>query len=147
MANSRATGRSIKRVAGAVSARLAHVGIAVSDLSAHARFYRDVLRLEPVQVDDMDGARIEAFAAGDTLVELLEPESDDSPVGRFLAKRGVGIHHLCFAVADLDEALKRCREAAIRLIDETPRVGAEGKRIAFLHPSSTGGILIELSES
>jgi methylmalonyl-CoA/ethylmalonyl-CoA epimerase len=100
-----------------------------------------------VQVDDMDGARIGAFAAGETLVELLEPESEDSPVGRFLAKRGVGIHHLCFAVTDLDAALQRCRAAGIRLIDETPRIGAEGKRIAFLHPGSTGGILIELSES
>lgn len=145
MTTSRDHARSIKRADGAVSARLAHVGVAVRELSEQSKFYRDVLGLDPVAVNDMDGARIDAFAAGDTLVELLEPESENSPIGRFLAKRGVGIHHLCFAVPDLDAALDRCRAAGIRLIDETPRIGAEGKRIAFLHPSSTGGILIELS--
>ena len=138
---------SRRRADGRSGARLAHVGIAVRELSKQSRFYRDVLGLDPVVVNDMDGARIDAFAAGNTLVELLEPESDDSPIGRFLAKRGVGIHHLCFAVTDLDATLQRCRAAGVRLIDETPRIGAEGKRIAFLHPSSTGGILIELSES
>jgi methylmalonyl-CoA/ethylmalonyl-CoA epimerase len=110
------------------------------------KFYREVLGLSAVEVEDMDGARIEAFAAGEALIELLEPESENSPVGRFLAKRGAGIHHLCFSVIDLDRVLERCRIAGIRLIDEKPRVGAEGKRIAFLHPSSTAGILIELTE-
>lgn len=147
MATSSDDPRPINRADGAASARLAHVGVAVRDLSEQSRFYREVLGLDPVIVSDMDGARIRAFAAGDTLVELLEPESDDSPVGRFLAKRGVGIHHLCFAVTDLDATLERCRAAGIRLVDDRPRMGAEGKRIAFLHPSSTGGILVELSES
>ena len=86
------------------------------------------------------------FAAGDALIELLEPATDDSPIGRFVAKRGGGLHHVCFAVPDLDAALARCREFGIRLIDETPRTGAEGKRIAFLHPSSTSGVMMEMTE-
>jgi methylmalonyl-CoA/ethylmalonyl-CoA epimerase len=138
--------RQSRATAGSATARLAHVGIAVPQLSEAVKFYREVLGLSAVEVEDMDGARIEAFAAGEALIELLEPESANSPVGRFLAKRGAGIHHLCFSVIDLDRALERCRIAGIRLIDEKPRVGAEGKRIAFLHPSSTAGILIELTE-
>jgi methylmalonyl-CoA/ethylmalonyl-CoA epimerase len=126
--------------------RIAHVGIALDSITALAPFLRDVLGLEEAEVSDSDGARIAAFAAGGSLVELLEAERPDSPIGRFIARRGPGIHHLCFAVDDLDGALARCREAGIRLIDETPRIGAEGKAIAFLHPGSTGGILVELTE-
>jgi methylmalonyl-CoA/ethylmalonyl-CoA epimerase len=127
-------------------ARIAHIGIAVRALDESVSFYRDVLGLPHVPLDDSDGARIAGLAAGDSLVELLEPEVDDSPIGKFIAKRGPGIHHVCFAVNDLDGTLDRCRAAGIRLIDERPRVGAEGKRIAFVHPSATGGVLIELSE-
>jgi methylmalonyl-CoA/ethylmalonyl-CoA epimerase len=102
--------------------------------------------MDGLSLDDADGARIAGFSAGESLVELLEPAVDDSPIGKFIAKRGPGIHHLCFAVDDLSAALERCRAAGIRLIDEKPRIGAEGKPIAFLHPSSTGGVLIELTE-
>ena len=102
--------------------------------------------LASVPLDDADGAGIAGLSAGDALVELLEPHRPDSPIAKFLDQRGPGIHHLCFAVPDLDAALARCRTAGLRLIDETPRVGAEGKRIAFLHPSGTDGVLIELSE-
>ena len=109
-------------------------------------FFREVLGLPEVHLDDADGARIVGFNAGESLVELLEAEDDDSPIGRYLAKRGPGIHHICFSVDDLDATLERCRKAGLRLIDEKPRVGAEGKRIAFLHPRSTGGVLIELSD-
>jgi methylmalonyl-CoA/ethylmalonyl-CoA epimerase len=126
--------------------RIAHVGIAVRGLSELVPFYRDILGMPETPLDDADGARIVGFAAGESLVELLEAESAESPIGRFLAKRGPGIHHVCFSVDDLDGALDRCRAAGIRLIDETPRVGAEGKRIAFLHPSATGGVLVELTE-
>ena len=125
---------------------IAHIGIAVRGLAEGISFYRDVLGMSEVPLADSDGARIAGFAAGDALVELLEPATDDSPIGRFVAKRGGGLHHVCFAVADLDAALARCREFGIRLIDETPRPGAEGKRIAFLHPSSTSGVLVELTE-
>jgi methylmalonyl-CoA/ethylmalonyl-CoA epimerase len=125
---------------------IAHIGIAVRGLDASVSFYRDVLGMAQVPLADSDGANIVGFAAGDSLVELLEPASDDSPVGKFVAKRGGGLHHVCFAVPDLDGALARCRELGIRLIDEAPRMGAEGKRIAFLHPSSTSGVLVELTE-
>jgi methylmalonyl-CoA/ethylmalonyl-CoA epimerase len=126
--------------------RLAHIGIAVRSLDEILPFYRDILGLPDVPLDDADGARIAGMSAGEPLVELLEAESPDSPIGRFVAKRGPGIHHICFAVDDLDAALARCRTAGVRLIDEVPRIGAEKKRIAFLHPASTAGVLIELSE-
>jgi methylmalonyl-CoA/ethylmalonyl-CoA epimerase len=122
------------------------VGIAVRALDEILPFYRDVLGLPEVPLDDADGARIAGLAAGDSLVELLEAESPESPIGKFVARRGAGIHHICFAVDDLDAALDRCRAAGVRLIDDTPRLGAEGKRIAFLHPSATAGVLVELSE-
>ena len=95
---------------------------------------------------DSDGAKIVALEAGGTLVELLEPDSPGSPIHKFIERRGPGIHHMCLSVSDLNAALESCKAAGIQLIDETPRIGAEGKRIAFLHPKSTGGILIELSE-
>lgn len=126
--------------------RIAHIGIAVESLAGIVPFYRDVLGMPEVPLDDADGARIAGLAAGESLVELLEPAEAGSPIGKFVAKRGPGIHHVCFAVDDLDAALARCRTAGIRLIDEVPRVGAEGKRIAFLHPSATAGVLVELSE-
>lgn len=127
-------------------ARIAHIGIAVQSVDALLPFYRDVLGMDVVPLDDADGARIAGLAAGEALVELLEPAIEDSPIGKFIAKRGPGIHHVCFVVDDLEGALERCRTAGIRLIDDRPRVGAEGKHIAFLHPSSTGGVLIELTE-
>jgi methylmalonyl-CoA/ethylmalonyl-CoA epimerase len=126
--------------------RIAHIGIAVNGLDEGVSFYRDILGLGEVPLDDADGARIVGLAAGPSLVELLEPDRPDSPIAKFIAKRGPGIHHVCFAVDDLDATLERCRAAGIRLIDQTPRTGAEGKRIAFLHPSATSGALVELTE-
>lgn len=126
--------------------RIAHIGVAVRSLEEIVPFYRDVLGMPEIPLDDADGARIAGLVAGESLVELLEAESPDSPIGKFVAKRGPGIHHICFNVDDLDGTLERCRNKGIRLIDETPRVGAEGKRIAFLHPSATAGVLVELSE-
>lgn len=128
-------------------ARIAHIGIAVRAVDELIPFYRDVLGMKVVPLDDADGARIAGLQAGDALVELLEPEVVESPIGKFIAKRGPGIHHVCFVVDDLAGTLDRCRAAGIRLIDERPRLGAEGKHIAFLHPSSTGGVLIELQEA
>ncbi len=126
--------------------RIAHIGLAVSALDQILPFYRDVLGMTDVPLDDADGARIAGLQAGESLVELLEARTPDSPVGKFLAKRGPGIHHICFAVDDIDATLAKCKAAGVRVIDETPRLGAEGKRIAFLHPASTAGVLIELSE-
>ena len=125
---------------------IAHVGIALRGLAEGVSFYRDILGMPEVPLSDSDGARIIGLAAGDSLVELLEAETPDSPIGKFVAKRGPGIHHICFAVDDLDAALQRCRDAGLRVIDETPRPGAEGKRVAFLHPSATAGVLVELTE-
>lgn len=129
------------------TARIAHIGIAVRTLDESLPFYRDILELSEVPLDDADGARIAGLAAGDSLIELLEPAEPDSPIGKFIAKRGPGIHHVCFAVDDLDGTLARCKAAGIRLIDEKPRMGAEGKRIAFIHPSATSGVLVELTEA
>ena len=126
--------------------RIAHIGIAVHALDELLPFYRDVLGLPEVPLDDADGARIAGLAAGESLVELLESAQPESPIGKYVAKRGPGIHHVCFAVDDLDGTLARCKSAGLRLIDDVPRLGAEGKRIAFLHPSATGGVLVELTE-
>jgi len=126
--------------------RVSHVGIAVEALADTLPFFRDVLGLRETPLDDADGASIVGLSAGEPLVELLEAANEESPIARFIARRGPGIHHICFSVDNLDEMLERCRRAGVRLIDEKPRVGAEGKRIAFLHPKSTGGVLVELSE-
>src|SRR5688572_13068842 len=126
--------------------RIAHIGIAVDALDRILPFYRDILGLPEVPLDDADGARIAGLRAGDSLVELLEADSPESPIGKFVAKRGPGIHLICFAVDDLRATLDRCRQSGIRLIDDVPRIGAEGKLIAFLHPSSTAGVLVELTE-
>ena len=126
--------------------RVSHIGIAVRAIAESLPLFRDVLGLSEVSLDDSDGARIVGFNAGETLVELLEAGDPTSPIARFVAKRGPGIHHICFSVDDLDATLERCRAAGIQLIDEKPRIGAEGKRIAFLHPKSTGGVLVELSD-
>lgn len=126
--------------------RIAHVGLAVTALDQILPFYRDVLGMPEVPLDDADGARIAGVAAGESLVELLEAQTPNSPIGKFVARRGPGIHHICFSVDDLDGTLARCTALGIRLIDQVPRLGAEGKRIAFIHPSSTAGVLVELSE-
>jgi methylmalonyl-CoA/ethylmalonyl-CoA epimerase len=127
-------------------ARIAHIGIAVRAIDEMLPFYRDLLGLDDHPLEDSDGAHIAGLSASGSLVELLEPNTADSPISRFIDRRGPGIHHICFAVPDLDDTLARCRAKGIKLIDDTPRMGAEGKRIAFLHPASTGGVLIELTE-
>ena len=126
--------------------RISHIGIAVRQIIDSLPFYKEVLGLESVPLDDSDGARIAGLAAGDSLVELLEPEQADSPIAKFIAKRGPGIHHICFSVDDLAGTLARCRAKGLRLIDDTPRRGADGSLIAFLHPESTGGVLVELTQ-
>ena len=126
--------------------RVAHIGIAVASIDAALGFYRDVLGLEPEDPETADGATIVRLPLGDVQVELLEPHDPDGPVAKFLAKRGPGIHHVCYRVPDLDRALERCRAAGYRLIDEVPRRGAGGRRIAFVHPKTTAGILVELTE-
>ena len=126
--------------------RIAHIGVAVASIADALAFYRDVLGLAPHPPEQADGATIVSLDFGGTEVELLEPRSPDSPVAKFLATRGPGIHHVCYRVPDLDAALAACRRAGYRLVDEVPRTGAGGRRIAFVHPKSTAGILLELTE-
>jgi methylmalonyl-CoA/ethylmalonyl-CoA epimerase len=127
-------------------ATVAHVGVAVRSIADALGFYRDVLGGAASPPEQSDGATIVSVAYGATQVELLEPAGPDGPIARFLARRGPGIHHVCLRVPDLEGALARCRAAGCRLIDEVPRPGAHGRRVAFLHPSSTAGILVELSD-
>jgi methylmalonyl-CoA/ethylmalonyl-CoA epimerase len=128
------------------TAALAHVGVAVRDLDEAVRFYRDVLGVAPHPPQQADGATIVGLSLGGSDVELLTATDAESPIGKFLATRGPGIHHLCFRVPDIEQALERCRAAGYRLIDEVPRPGADGRRVAFLHPKATAGILLELTD-
>jgi methylmalonyl-CoA/ethylmalonyl-CoA epimerase len=126
--------------------RLSHVGIAVRDLDEALGFYRTVLGVEPHPTEQADGATIVPIPVGDTVVELLSSNQPGTPIARYLERHGPGIHHLCYQVGNLDAALDTCTRAGYRLIDEAPRRGAGGRRIAFLHPKSTSGVLIELTE-
>lgn len=125
---------------------IAHIGVAVPSVDAALAFYRDVLGVPSHGPEEADGARIVHLHFGESDVELLEPVVADSPIAKFLAKRGPGIHHVCYRVPDLDAALAACRDRGYTLIDQTPRIGAGGCRIAFVHPKATDGILIELTE-
>jgi methylmalonyl-CoA/ethylmalonyl-CoA epimerase len=126
--------------------RIAHVGVAVPDIESALAFYRDVLGLVPGHPETADGATIVSLNLGESEVELLSPSTPDGPIAKFLAKRGPGLHHICYRVPDLDQALAACRAAGYILLDAVPRVGAGGRRIAFVHPKSTAGILLELTE-
>jgi len=126
--------------------RLAHVGVAVRSLEEAIGFYRDVLGLVPGPSQTADGATLVVVPAGGVDVELLASADPGTPIGKFLARHGPGIHHLCYHVPDLEQALARCRAAGYRLIDAAPRPGADGRRVAFLHPKATAGILLELTD-
>ena len=125
-----------------------HIGIAVPNLEEALQTYRDVLGLELEEFETVEEqkVRVAKLKGGPDTIELLEPTEPDSPIGKFLEKRGGGIHHICLAVDDIDATLTRFKEKGLRLIDETPKIGAGGCRIAFVHPKSSGGVLIELSE-
>ncbi len=127
-------------------AQVAHIGIAVRSIAGALGFYRDILGVDSHSRETADGTTIAALALGDVQIELLEPRDPAGPVSKFLARRGPGIHHVCYRVPDLDRALEQCRAAGYRLIDEVPRRGAGGRRIAFVHPEATAGILLELTE-
>lgn len=130
---------------------LDHIGIAVADLEASLAFVRDALGLEIEPPEEVASQRVRVrFAAmngaSTARLELLESTSDDSPIGKFLAKRGPGLHHVALRVDDIRAALAELKAKGIRLIDETPRPGAEGALVAFIHPASTHGVLVELTE-
>jgi LAO/AO transport system kinase len=129
--------------------KINHLGVAVATLDEALKFWRDGLGLElhEVEVVAEQGVRTAMLPLGESRIELLEATSDDTPVGKFLAKRGAGIHHVCIEVADLAARLAHLKAQGIRLIDEQPRRGAGGMLVAFIHPASTGGVLVELVES
>jgi methylmalonyl-CoA epimerase len=125
-----------------------HVGIAVSDLKGRLPFWSEVLdlRVAGIETVDSEGVKVAFLPAGDARIELLEPTRTDSPVARFLEKRGEGIHHVTFRVAAIAPVLERLRARGAPMLDLVPRAGAEGSRVAFLHPKATGGVLVELVE-
>ena len=129
--------------------RIHHVGIAVTDMDESIRLYTTRLGAELVQrtVSENEGLEAAFIRAGDNEVELLRPTREESPVGKFIARRGPGLHHVAFAVADIDRALADARAAGLELIDQEPRLGLHGVRIAFLHPKTMGGVLTELVEA
>jgi len=131
-----------------VKATLDHIGIAVRDLGQALAFYRDALGLEVEPPEEVPSQRVRAHVVpvGEATIELLEPTSPDSPIARFIEKRGPGLHHVTLRVDDLRVVLDRLKERGIRLIDEQPRPGAEGALIAFVHPASTHGVLVELKQ-
>jgi len=128
--------------------RLDHIAIAVNNLEEALKFYRDQLGLECIETEVVEdqGVRVAKLDLGNTHIELLEPLSEDSPVGKFLKHHGPGLHHLCVGTGDIIEKLAKFKQAGSRLIDEQPRRGASGAQIAFIHPKSTGGVLLELSQ-
>jgi methylmalonyl-CoA epimerase len=128
--------------------KIDHVGIAVASLAEAVPLYEALLGAPCEHVEEVADQKVRTafFSVGESHFELLEPTSDDSPIAAFLAKGRRGIHHLCVEVDDLDAALAEYRAQGVRLIDEKPRIGAHGRRIAFVHPQSTGGVLLELSE-
>ena len=131
-----------------MKATLDHIGIAVGDLSQALAFYRDALGLEVEPPEEVASQRVRAHfvPVGEATLELLEPTAPDSPIAKFVEKRGPGVHHITLRVDDIREALARLKARGIRLIDESPRAGAEGALIAFVHPASTHGVLVELKQ-
>ena len=122
-----------------------HIGIAVNNLEESISYYESVLGLECYAIEEVADQKVRTafFKVGDTKIELLESTDPEGPIGKFIEKKGPGIHHLAFAMDNVGESLKHAKEQGIRLIDEQPRKGAEGLKIGFLHPKSTQGVLTE----
>ena len=122
-----------------------HIGIAVNNLEESIKYYEDILGLKCYAIEEVTDQKVKTafFMVGQTKIELLEGTSEESPVSKFISKKGPGVHHLAFAMDDVAQALNNAEEKGIKLIDKKPRGGAEGLRIGFLHPKSTGGVLTE----
>ena len=125
-----------------------HLGIAVKNLQESIKYYENVLGLSCYNIEEVADQKVKTafFKVGQTKIELLESTAPDGPIGKFIEKKGEGIHHIAFAVDKIEAAIKEADEKGIQLIDHTPRLGAEGLSIAFLHPKSTGGVLTEFCE-
>ncbi len=126
-----------------------HIGIAVKNLEESIRFYEDVLGLECYAIEEVKDQKVKTafFMLGQTKIELLESTDPEGPIGKFIEKKGQGVHHLAFAVEGIEKSLEKMQEKGVQLIDKTPRKGAEGLDIAFLHPKSTNGVLMEFCEN
>lgn len=126
--------------------KINHLGIATKGIEEALKFWEDALGLENVHTETVEDqkVRVAMLPVGETRIELLEPTSEDSPISNFLQKRGGGIHHIAVEVEDIKAALAKLKRAGARLIDEKPRIGAEGCLVAFVHPASSGGVLLEL---
>lgn len=125
-----------------------HIGIAVSNLEESIKFYEEVLGFKCYAIEEVKDQKVKTafFMVGQTKIELLESTDSEGPIGKFIEKRGEGVHHIAYAVEGLEDALVHMESKGVRLIDQQPRKGAEGLQIAFLHPKSTGGVLTELCE-
>jgi len=128
--------------------KIDHIAIAVRDIDDAARFYTDILGLDlsGVEVVAEQKTRVGFLKIGDTNIELVQPVSDDSPLVKFLETRGPGIHHICLEVEDIEKAIEELMGRGARMIDDKPRPGAHNTKVAFIHPKSSGGVLIELNE-
>jgi len=129
--------------------KIDHIGVATNGIDEAASFYRDSLGLDVAEIEEVTNqkVRVAMLPIGESRIELLEATSEDSPISRFLAKRGPGIHHIAVRVEDIWGSLAELKQKGARLIDEEPRVGVGGCLVAFIHPSSTGGVLIELVQN
>jgi methylmalonyl-CoA/ethylmalonyl-CoA epimerase len=128
--------------------KIDHIGIAVRDFSRQLALYEMIFGLKCEKIEEVSEqkVRLAMLPVGETHFELLEPSAADSPIAKFIAKRGEGIHHIACVVADLEGALEKAKAGNVALIDERPRRGADGRKIAFIHPKSTGGVLFELCQ-
>ncbi|RLG49687.1 MAG: methylmalonyl-CoA epimerase [Thermoproteota archaeon] len=128
--------------------RLDHIGVAVKNASQAAEKLSKALGVRPYmeEVVESEGVKVVGLRIGEVDIELLEPLSEDTPVGRFLSKHGEGVHHIALAVEDIEKAMRRASEAGLKLLDSKPRTGARGRKVAFIHPKSAFGILLELVE-
>lgn len=129
--------------------RIDHIGVAVEDIDAAIELYRDSFAMPLVHRETIESQGVEAVLldVGDSHVELLAPTGPDTPVGKFVAKNGPGLHHVAYGVDDIDAALRSLSAAGLKLIDPEPRIGIRGSRVAFLHPRSTAGVLTEIVEA
>lgn len=129
--------------------KIDHLGIAVPSLDAAIQAYTALLGVGPNHIEEVADQKVRAafFEVGESNFELLEPTAPDSPISKFLEKRGGGIHHICVEVADIEAVLAEYKKQGVQLIDQTWRIGAHGKKVAFVHPKATGGVLLELSQT